>query len=534
MRNSYLCSSLHMAMKKIALSFIGLLLSVSAAFAQPSTTRPPQNMVLTTCSTNVPLVSSGVNAPSQCWATGALGAAAALSLPIGVASGGTGLSTVAAHNLLAGNGTSAMTPILTGTAGRLLIDQGASLDPAFFALSGDATVSSSGVLSLGSNVVSNAKFRQSAALSVVGNPSNGTANVQDIAGVANQTLVVNNAGTALAFGQLNLASSAAVTGNLALANGGANASLTASNGGIVYSTGSALAILAGTATANQIVLSGSSTSPAWSTNTFPSTAAAGTILAAGTANTITATATPTHGINGSVTGQVLLANGGGSGATVTVQNNSATSAYNFNLPVDAGSTVGTARGPLISGGGTTNPMVWATRSGSTTQFGTVSGAFAASDCVQFDGSGNLVSAGGVCSVGSGSGTVTAGIAGQIPYYVTSTNAVAGNANLNIAAGALTIGQASSVIGQLKLAGNTSGTVTVTPAAAAGTWTMTLPTTGGTNLFFLQTNGSGVTTWAAGGTLSSIAFAYGLTGGTITTTGTVTAPLISQTSAYGAL
>jgi hypothetical protein len=54
-----------------------------------------------------------------------------------------------------------------------------------------------------------------------------------------------------------------VTGQLPLANGGMNASLTASNGGIFYSTGSAGAILAGTATANQCLLSGSSAAPTW-------------------------------------------------------------------------------------------------------------------------------------------------------------------------------------------------------------------------------------------------------------------------------
>lgn len=53
------------------------------------------------------------------------------------------------------------------------------------------------------------------------------------------------------------------TGQLSLARGGTNANLTASNGGIVYSDASALAILAGTATANLPLLSGSSTAPSW-------------------------------------------------------------------------------------------------------------------------------------------------------------------------------------------------------------------------------------------------------------------------------
>lgn len=58
------------------------------------------------------------------------------------------------------------------------------------------------------------------------------------------------------------------------------------------------------------------------------------------------------------------------------------------------------------------------------------------------------------------------------------------------------GLAGTLSGTLKFNGATSGTVTVQSAAAAGTWTLTLPTTGGNANEFLQTNGSGVTTWAA--------------------------------------
>lgn len=77
----------------------------------------------------------------------------------------------------------------------------------------------------------------------------------------------------------------------ALSQGGTNANLTASNGGIFYSTASAGAILAGTATANQLLLSGSSTTPAWSTSTYPATNAANTLLYASSANTMAALAT---------------------------------------------------------------------------------------------------------------------------------------------------------------------------------------------------------------------------------------------------
>lgn len=90
---------------------------------------------------------------------------------------------------------------------------------------------------------------------------------------------------------------------VSLANGGTNASLTASNGGIFYSTGTAGAILAGTATANQILLSGASTTPAWSTATYPATTTINQILYSNSANVIA-------GIS-SVNSAVLSTNGSG-------------------------------------------------------------------------------------------------------------------------------------------------------------------------------------------------------------------------------
>lgn len=73
---------------------------------------------------------------------------------------------------------------------------------------------------------------------------------------------------------------------LSLANGGTNANLTASNGGIFWSTGSAGAILSGTATANQVLLSGSNATPAWSSATYPSSTTINQILFSSASNVI--------------------------------------------------------------------------------------------------------------------------------------------------------------------------------------------------------------------------------------------------------
>jgi hypothetical protein len=74
-----------------------------------------------------------------------------------------------------------------------------------------------------------------------------------------------------------------------LAHGGTNANLTASNGGIFYSTATAGAILAGTATAGQILRSGASGAPSWSTATYPATAGtSGNVLTSDGTNWISA------------------------------------------------------------------------------------------------------------------------------------------------------------------------------------------------------------------------------------------------------
>lgn len=66
--------------------------------------------------------------------------------------------------------------------------------------------------------------------------------------------------------------------------------------------------------------------------------------------------------------------------------------------------------------------------------------------------------------------------------------------------AVTLGVAGTRLGVLKFSGNTSGVITMNGAAAAGTWTFTLPPDDGDAGEQLQTNGSGVTTWEAAGSL----------------------------------
>ena len=84
------------------------------------------------------------------------------------------------------------------------------------------------------------------------------------------------------------------------------------------------------------------------------------------------------------------------------------------------------------------------------------------------------------------------VKGGVTDQVSVANLTAGRA---VGALSLALGTATSALGVLTFAGNTSGTITMNSAAVAGTWTFTLPADGGTNLYFLQTNGSGTTSWA---------------------------------------
>lgn len=101
---------------------------------------------------------------------------------------------------------------------------------------------------------------------------------------------------------------------------------------------------------------------------------------------------------------------------------------------------------------------------------------------------------------------------------------------------VTIGEEGAKLGTLSMAGSTSGTVTLQPAAAAGTYTLTLPNTDGASGEFLQTDGSGALTWAAAsgsGTVTdvSVVTANGFAGTVATST---TTPAITLTTSVTGL
>jgi hypothetical protein len=136
----------------------------------------------------------------------------------------------------------------------------------------------------------------------------------------------------------------------------------------------------------------------------------------------------------------------------------------------------------------------------------------------FDSSNNLQGFIGWANASSATpNTFYLGTNGASPVQFYSNNAVGmtlastGNVGIGttIPGSLLDIGLAGTTLGTMRLEGNTSGYVQLQPAAAAGSWTMTLPSGAGTNGYVLSTNGSGVTTWAApgGGAVDGLTDAY---------------------------
>lgn len=97
---------------------------------------------------------------------------------------------------------------------------------------------------------------------------------------------------------------------------------------------------------------------------------------------------------------------------------------------------------------------------------------------------------GVISDETGTGAL---VFANTPTLVTPVIGAATGTTL-VLSGALTTGAAAGTTGSVLFKGTTSGTVTLSVADAAGTWTMKLPTGAGSNGQVLATDGAGVTSW----------------------------------------
>ena len=160
------------------------------------------------------------------------------------------------------------------------------------------------------------------------------------------------------------------------------------------------------------------------------------------------------------------------------------------VPVTLGGTgVGTFTANLpILGNGTGN-LTQGTRSGSTTVFGTVSGALTNGHCVSIGASLDLVDAGGACTIGGGGGTVSAGALNQIAYYAAAGTVVSGETLLQAV-------NFPALTGDITTAGGTLATVLATVNSTPGSF-------GGSNSIpTFTSNGKGLMT-ASGAVTPSI-------------------------------
>jgi hypothetical protein len=212
------------------------------------------------------------------------------------------------------------------------------------------------------------------------------------------------------------------SGQLSLSRGGTNASLTASNGGIVYSTASALAVLSGTATAGRILQSGASTTPSWSTPTYPSAAGtAGKILRSDGTNNVYSTATFADTYTAS---NILYSNGSNTVTGLATANNGVLITSGAGVP-SISSTLPTAVQTSITQLGTITSGVW-NGSNIPTQYGGTGADLSGSSAGQIPifNVGGFVSAfltaGNGITVTSGAGSVTVSSTGAGVDYVAYT------------------------------------------------------------------------------------------------------------------
>lgn len=386
------------------------------------------------------------------------------------------------------------------------------------------------------------------------------AKLADIA--TGNVLLSGGVSTAPAWGKVSLTT--AISGILPLANGGTNANLTASNGGIAWSNASQLQILSGTATARQMLQSGATATPAWSTTTWPATTTAnqllyssstsvvGEITTANSSVLITngsgapswSTTLPAHTVTTSLTVPLIIGGSGTTGTILTLQTTSGTGTTDtiaFTGGTNGGTTFATlaAAGLRITSagssafavgrqGGTTGPAFSVDASAGTQTAGLkVTGAAlngtVAVSVTDTSGATNLtidaLSTGtiGIGTVSTGVVTITSG--GTAPQgtgaYVRATSpslttpalgvatatslaingatigtnglAVTGTvaisstmtSGIHTIAGAgpqVVLGTNATTLGSIQMFGNTSGSVTLQPAAAAGSTTLTLPAT----------------------------------------------------------
>lgn len=348
--------------------------------------------------------------------------------------------------------------------------------------------------------------------------------------------------------------------------------------GVLLGEGSSAFSSLATASVGQCLLSqGSSADPIWSSCAAGAGSAGGSntqvqfnnsTSLGGSVNFTWVSPALTLGVAGTTTGQLALAPAAGVSGTVTVQNPSATSAYNFNLPTGAGSL----GQPMLSGGGGSTAMTFGTLgvagggTGASSASGTAldnitgfgstgfiqrtgAGTYAFSTVITVSGGGTGLAngtSGGIPAytgastmtssalltqyaliAGGGAGavpaTVTKGTAGQILIDQTaanpSWNTLSGDATIN-SAGALTIANSAVTVGKManaaaySLMGNFTGSAAAPQLSTIGSLTQKASPAAGDYVILQDNSASGQLKYATVSSVSSagsVASFNGLTG-----------------------
>ena len=317
--------------------------------------------------TTVNVASGATNAKHVNVGTGAVANILAIGTTTGAASttisaGSGGIITAGAYGVTSSNPVVATVDSVTGQLGSISV---------LSAALGGTGVANASTFTIGGN------FALSGAYTFTGTLTNTT------------TVTFPTTGTLATTSQIPSSGSP-----LVLASGGTSADLTASNGGIFYSSATAGAILAGTATAGQLLTSGASTTPAWTTSTYPATNAVSTLLYASSANVMAALATANSG--------VLITSAGGVPSISTTIPTTTQGNITVLGTIGTGVWQGTLVNPVYGGTGVANLTGSTLTLGGATAF---SGAYAttitvtAGTSVTLPTSGTLVNT-GVTSLGS--------------------------------------------------------------------------------------------------------------------------------------
>lgn len=202
-----------------------------------------------------------VNAAGTTLEFGTLNLTAGVSGILAVGNGGSGTTTLTAFGVVVGNGTSSLQVTSAGSGGQLLIGQTTTSLPTFATMTGDVTLASTGTATIAANAVTYAKFQTMTALSVHANVSSAVANSTALAGTTSQVLQVNQAGTGLIFGTVNL--TASVAGVLAVGNGGVGTSALTLNAVLLGNGTSALGLVTAGTSTWVLTANGTASAPTW-------------------------------------------------------------------------------------------------------------------------------------------------------------------------------------------------------------------------------------------------------------------------------